>query len=284
MVLRFPYKINEPVKFQLYNDVLTRLSKFSTLKVIGKDQSGTYDMHSIELGNPIKPTFLIISCMHPPEQAAMQYTLKFMEMLRDNTFPDKAFRAKLLQQFHIVYVPITNPWGYAQLTDPMVKETPFRFNVNGVELNDDFYNFTQQESINIKVLVESEKPFMFLDTHMFSSGMSSANGKNLIIGNGQYATSRIQDRIARSWSLYSGEGVQQWDPFWTEPSGLAREFVRDQPNPHTPHTLSYITELIRPNHEVPNTPLSDIERMNNGIASLYFFFKTSMDYFHKRTQ
>lgn len=283
--MRFPYKFYEPVQWQDYATVLNRVNQFSTVKVIGRDESDTYDVHSVELGNPNKPTILIITCMHPPEWATMQYTLKFMEMLRDNTFPDKAFRAKLLNQFHIVHVPITQPWGYNQMpADPLTNTG--RRNVNDIDLNDDFHAVAPQaESINIQNLVQSIKPFSFLDAHMFQTTMmGDTNGNNLVIGNGQYATQMIMDKIAKSWTLYSNEGVAQWNPFWTEKTGLAREWVRDQPNPHTPHTLSYITEQVRPTELYPDVDFTFEQIMEYGIASLYFFFKTSMDYFFKRTQ
>jgi len=62
--------------------------------------------------------------------------------------------------------------------------------------------------------------------------------------------------------------------------------MRDYINPYTPHTLSYIVELMRPEERDGEliAPLSDEQIFKFGSASLYLFFKTSMKYFMETFQ
>lgn len=283
-MIKFPYQLEGEVRFESYPQVLKRINSFSNVRNIGKDESGQYDMKVIEMGNAIKPTLLVIASMHPPEWAGTQYSLSFFEMLRDRTFPDKQFRDKLLRKFHLVYIPIVNPYGYNRLPSPLSR-TKGRYNVNGIDLNRDFEHFTQAETKNVKSVMDEFRPFAFLDIHLFGVEMEGTNNKNLIIGNGQSSTNILRKTIADSWRVGSdNEAVTEWPGTSTLGKGLARTYMRDISNPYTNTTLSYITEMIRPTDTNPENPLSYKQMYQYGILSIYLFFKSSMDYFYRRRQ
>src|SRR5699024_11088164 len=94
------------------------------------------------------------------------------------------------------------------------------------------------------------------------------------------ATNDVRDLWGDSLEAYTGETVTRW-PGWDNLKPLSRRYMRDQDNPYTPHTLSYILEITRPQEENGelDAPLSDEEIYNIGVASLYLFFKTSIKYY-----
>lgn len=285
-LIRIPYKFEGSATFQTYNTVMARVNAFSNVVNIGKDSSNTYDMRMIRMGNSSKPPILFISGMHPPEWGTILYGLSFFEQLRDDTFPDKKFRDELLSRFYLLYVPLVNPWGYVEMEkyDVYAQFAVGRETFNDVDLNEDFYAFTQAESQNIKTVVDTYKPFSFLDAHMFQQEYSLADGKNLILGNGEAGNTALRKRLAQSWFLHTGHEVQEWTPDVMLPtSGLARRYVRDTINPHTSQTLSYITELVKKSTGFPEI-LTQEQIYSYGMAFLYLFYKTSMDFFYKRAQ
>lgn len=287
-LIRVPFTFNQgAVTFQDYNTVKNRINTFSNVSLIGngKDQSNTYDMNMITLGKTTTaPTILVQSCMHPPEWQGLQYALKFFEMIRDDTFPDKVFRNQLTS-FRVLYIPVVNPWGLANLDDPLAHTSIYRRNVKRVDLNDDFNDFTQQESKNVKAVMDTYKPFSFCDLHMCVYDYPDRGGKNLILGNGRDDTDALRIKLAQSWAMNSGQPVHEWDgSIMAEDSGLARKYASKISTPYATYPLAYITEMVRPSTEFPNTPLNNEQIMEYGLSSLYLFFKTSMDYYYKRAQ
>lgn len=268
------------VTFQTYDEITHRIKGFN-YKIIGKDQSGQYDMYMVYLGTPSNPTMLITSVMHGTEWQGAQYGLSFMEMLRDNTFHDKLWRNKLLDNFHIIYIPVVNPWGLENTTPYALVQG--RYNSTGTDLNRDFDNFTQAESRNVRDVILKYKPFAYLDLHLQGSSMAGNQGNNIIIGHGQNETTDIRDEIAESLEIYAGQPVTRWGGGPGLKPGLSRTFVRNQPNEYTPHTLSYINELTRPieRDNGMDAPLSDEQIYSFGMASIYAFFDTSIDYFNR---
>ena len=262
--------INGEVEYQSYNIVENRIKQFKRNYKIGTDESGDYDMYKIELGDETKPTIMLQSGLHGTEWQGVQYTLKFMEMLENDNYPDKDFREKLLNNFHIVYIPIANPWGYANTNE--TSRVGGRNNSNDVDLNRDFEDFTQQETNIIKDVILEYKPFAFLDVHLII-----ASGTSLIIGNGQIETEHIRNEFADLWSSFTGHNVTLWSSNTNNP-GLVRTYVAGVDNEYTQHSLSYITEIGR---EADNTPSVNTNEdiYNYGMASLYIFFNTSIKYF-----
>src|SRR5699024_8074182 len=123
--------------------------------------------------------------------------------------------------------------------------------------------------------MDSSKPFAFLDTHLIIARDSS-----LIVGNGQVETTHIRDTFASVWSDYTGELVTRWEPTKEDSvGGLSRTYVAYSNNPYTEHTLSYITEIGRDADNTPSVNTNE-DIYNYGMASLYIFFKTSINYYN----
>ncbi|MFD1064437.1 DUF2817 domain-containing protein [Oceanobacillus locisalsi] len=282
-MIRIPYDFSDSLSLPSYSQIVQRIMQFNSVRNIGMDESENYDMYMIEMGNSNKPSILVIASMHGTEWMGALYSMRFMEQLRDNTFRDKSFRAKLLQSFHIIYIPVVNPYGFDR-TSHAEGNNVGRTNVNGVDLNRDFDDFSQAESRNVKAIMDMFEPFAFLDIHLFGNGMDGSNGLNLIVGNGQYETEKIRNLFADSLELYASQPVVKWDGFDQLLRGLSRRYMRDKNNPHTPYTLSYITEIVRPMQQNNglDAPLSDNEIMKYGMAMIYLFYETSMAYFEQR--
>ncbi len=275
-MISIPYNFPGSATYQSYDEIVDRIKRFNDYRDIGKDQSGHYSMYSIHLGIESNPTILITASMHGTEWQGTQYSLSFFEMLRDNTFPDKPFRDKLMRNFHLILIPMVNPWGLDNTEPHAILQG--RYNSDGVDLNRDFDDFTQRESINTRNIMDKCKPFAYFDLHMIRGHKRDIH---LILGNGQGATNNVRDEWADSWEIYSGQKVERWAGYVNLARGLSRRYMRDQVNDYTPHTLSYITEMSRPVAETAgfNAPLTDEEIFNYGMASLYLFFRTSLDYF-----
>lgn len=282
MMINIPYDFQGTVEYQSYSEIEDRIKNFDRLYNIGKDESGTYNMYLIELGTKGKPVIFLGSSMHGTEWHTTQYGLSFLEQLRDDSFPDKQFRNFLLSNFCLVYIPVINPYGLDRLTDEYNQfDNTARYNVNGIELNGDFYEFTQQESRNVASQIEIYKPFAAIDMHMFQPEYNVGYGRDLILANGQSATDNIRTVFRDSWSSYVNREVTVWTNELSPTSGVLRAYVARHNNPHTPHTLSYITEIVRPAkiNDTLVTNLTKNQIYQFGIAALYIFLKTSIDYF-----
>lgn len=282
IVINIPYDFPGTVEYQDYKTVVERIEKFDRFYKIGKDQSGTYDMYLIELGNRSKPCLFITGSMHGTEWHGTQYSMKFMEDLRDNTFPDTNFRDFVLNNFCIAYIPMINPYGMDRVNDEYSQYNyEARYNVNAVELNGDFYYLTQQESKNVAEQINKYKPFAYLDMHMFQPDYNVGYGRRFIMANGQRETDDVRDVWRDSFEKYAGEEMTVWTNTLAPDNGLARGYAARQSNPYTPHTLAYITEFVRPAYIDGEfiEPLTKAEIFKYGTASLYLFFKTSIQYF-----
>lgn len=280
--IEIPFNFSGQLNYEGYKSLENRILKFQSVTNIGKDQSGNYSMYCIELGNRAKPTILIVASMHGSEYQGTLYSMKFMEALRDGTFPDDKLREKLLNEYHIAYIPAVNPWGYDRAYPYQLNSG--RFNSAGKDLNRDFKKFTQAETKNMKELIDQLKPFAFLDIHMMQSDYDANAGNNLVLGNGQPQTNETFDIFIESLTDYADQPVTKWSsPSKVNPTnpGLARTYVRNQSNPYTPYTLSYIYELTKPvKRKVGlDAPLSESQIMDYGMAGMYLFLKTSIKYY-----
>lgn len=273
-MIEIPYDFIGTVNYQEYPEIVGRIKRFDEFYVIGLDASEEYEMYAIRLGSRGKPPILITGGMHGTEWQGTQYSLDFMEQLRDNTFPDKNFRDFLLNSFQIIYIPVVNPWGIDNTTP--YAQVLGRRNFNNADLNRDFSDFTQTESKNVKDIMDSYKPFAYMDLHLIRSSEEA-----IIVGNGQGSTNSVRDLWADSWEEYLNKPVTRWPGYTNLNAGLSRRYMRDQENPYTPVTLSYITEIARPTQEDSGfvSPLTDEEIYKVGISSIYLFFKTSIQYY-----
>lgn len=296
-MINIPYDFNGTVKYEDYNSVINRIKKFNNYKIFGKDQSGLYDMYYIQMGNEEKPVIMFMASMHGTEWQGTQYSLSFMEQLRDNTFPDDDFRDYLLNNFNIIYVPVLNPYGYDRVLKGEYGEYTSgnyeaRYNANGIELNSDFFTFNEQESRNMKKIIDEYKPFAFLDIHMYQPDYNAAYGRNAIMASGQQSIEGYQDATLpyrnlwkTSMENYLGEEITSWTNILSPTSGLARAYVARSKNPYTEFTLSYICEVVRPAYRNRDgqmkliRPLTDEEIFKYGFTHIYLFLKTSTMYY-----
>lgn len=286
---RIPDTFTGKVTYQNYPFVVSRIKQFSSNEIIGKDESGSYNMYAIKLGTVGKPVIMITASIHGSEWQGAQYTLAMLEMLRDNTFPDVEFRNYLLKNYYIVCIPVLNPYGYNNVTNIYDQfNNDARRNSNDVDLNRNFNvgNKSEQETKNMIKVVKKYKPFAYLDVHLYQGDYIEPNATPLILGHGQEETDYVRDIFADSWKDYTGRDVRKWKPVNDSSSGLSRAYVARQSNPYTPFTLSYIAEMPRP-ADIDGervAPLTDEEIYNYGIASIYFFFKTSVDYLENQSR
>lgn len=292
-LIEYTSTITGSMTYQNWATITTRIQAFNTPQTsyesIGKDASGLYDIYAIYFGTKGKPVIMLNGSMHGTEWYGTQYILALMEMFKDNTFPDTAFRDYLYNNFYIVCIPSINPYGLDHTTDIYLQfNNEARYNANFAELNEDMHvgGFTQQESKVFKQMVEKYTPFAYVDCHMFQGNYDVAYGNNLIIGHGHDEVEHLRDAIADSWEQYTGMTVTRWNKVNSDESGLARAFVARTPNPWTPYTLAYITELCRPSDVdgVRIAPLTDDQILQFGVASLYFFLKSSTQYFYETSK
>src|SRR5690625_4266647 len=90
--------------------------------------------------------------------------------------------------------------------------------------------------------MDRHTPFAYFDLHLIRGHQRDTH---LIIGNGQSETNYIRDMWTESLSEYANQDVERWDGSPGINRGLSRRYMREQANPHTPDTLSYIDEISR---------------------------------------
>ncbi|WP_353048204.1 M14 family zinc carboxypeptidase [Oceanobacillus sp. ISL-74] len=259
------------------------MKEFDSYSIIGRDASENYNLYKITLGNSDKPCIFLTASMHGNEWHSTQYALAFFENLRDNTYPDKELRNILLDNFYLVLIPVVNPYGlvisrgneYARYNNPA------RHNANDVNINRDFHTASQPETQAVIKQLLLDKPFAYLDLHLFQPVYAQSLGNNLIIGNGQAETNEVRNDFINRLE----ESVKQVITPWNEPSinGLSRYFVANQSNDYTPYTLSYISEIVRPAYINDDLiePLNKSQIFDCGIATIHYFLITSIEYFNK---
>lgn len=280
------YDFQGSLNLTSYNNIVQRIMGFDEYENIGKDQSGQYDMYVIHMGDRTKPTIFVDASMHGTEWQGTFYTLDFFEQIKNDTFPDKILRDRLLSDFHIVYLPVMNPWGFDRTTalEPRTRNRGRR-NSNNIDLNSDFNNFSQRESRNVKTIIDREQPFAYMNNHLMTPETPRNQNNVLIIGNGQGATNYVKEDWINSLAYYTGHSVTNWAGSTNLSRGLSRRYVRDLNNPYTSNTLSYITEITRPQQFENGSisrPISDEQIYNYGFANVYLFMITSLKYFDEQ--
>lgn len=262
-----PYDFKTPLNYVSYAEMLTRIRNFD-YSIIGKDASGNYNMYNVELGDRSNPTIYIVASLHGAEWHGSIFALRLMEELRDRTFADRQFAEHLLSSFHLVLVPIGNPWGYARKA---------RRNFNNVDLNRDFYNHSQPETQAIVQNSKELEPFACLDLHLMQP---SFNTHDLIYGVGSNSHWLILQKMANDLELYMGDPCRRWRPSSSSNSGLLRSFWARLNNPHTNDTISFISEITR--EKDGDYHYTNSEIMKAGMAQIYIFLKRVTRYFEQR--
>src|SRR5699024_1325726 len=267
-------EITGEVVYKNYNDTVKQIKEFNNYSVLGKDDSGMYDLYLIQIGDTIKTSLLVTCSLHGTEWQGTQYTMEFMKMIESDTYPNQELRDKLVNDFHILFIPMVNPWGVDNTTaEEPISRNIGRRNSNGIDLNRDFDAFVTSEARLTKYVMDKYPIFAYLDCHMIIS-----DNPSIILGHGQLATTNIRDEWLEELEEYIGYETTAWSSGVGK--GLARRYMRDKDKPYTDYTLSYITELSRP--EIKDgelkAPLTDEEIFKIGMANLYLFFSTSLDY------
>lgn len=159
-------------------DLDTQMARFSALastypdyvteSLLGKDASNNYDIYKyeLELNPPIsdgytsviskdKPVFIITSGLHGIEHDAVDEVYHFMKDLCEN-YMDSDYFDYLRNNVKFVIVPISNPYGYVNLTYN---------NANNVNLNKNFeHGFSQVTGATNVTLNTGENPYSEAET------------------------------------------------------------------------------------------------------------------------
>ena len=269
--------------YERYDTVVERIMQFDRVENIGKDESGQYDMYSIEMGTPGKPPLLITAGVNGQETEVTQYSMYFFEYMRDGKLPDDDFFNYLLENFLIVYIPVLNPWGMDNIPDPYIRIGSDHYrNINQVDINRDFTNFSQQETRNVKAVMDKYDYFAHLDLHMMYPGYNLVNHENFVVANENPETQYLQHEFADAWENHTGTDVARWG-LRPNRDRMVRGYSIRKPNPYTPHTLPMMTEIMRPvwwNGEFVER-LTNEEIFYSGFASLYEFFRMATNYFER---
>ena len=274
---------NGEVHYQSYNEIMERVRNFDVNYPIGKDASGNYDLYIIELGKPENPTIFITSSIHGNEWHVTQMTLSTLEMLRDDTYPDADFRNNIMENFHIVNIPMVNPWGVDNVQDVLQVSDRGRRNYNNVDLNRDFLNRSQPETRIVMEQLDKFKPFAHIDNHMYQSHYGLANGKDMIVYIENNNLHYIRDNIRNDLVNYTGHPIETWDTVANN-ERMAVNYLTWKPNPHTPDTLTILTEIERPTrrpegHVVRTFTPEDL--YNYGNYYTYSYLKYAMQYYNE---
>ena len=159
----------------MYEPVRAKYPQYITRNIIGKDQSGRYNMYSyIYTPENYKITMLLCSGIHGDEEPSYFALAKIMELIANATPEDEQLYF-LRQNVRFVVVPLINPWSVSQFKN-------VRENSSGINLNRDFFDMSQQESINLIAEFEkyADEASMLIDFHCAGS-----KGKNNMFYNFQ---------------------------------------------------------------------------------------------------
>lgn len=148
---------------KLYEPVRNRHPEYITREIIGKDQSGTYDMYAyVYTPENYEITMFLNGGTHGDEQTAYFALAKVMELIADAQ-PEDTLLYTMRHKVRFVVVPILNVWS--------ASKTHVRTNSTGQDLNRDFENLTQQESKNLIALFEkyAQETSILMDFHIAAS-------------------------------------------------------------------------------------------------------------------
>lgn len=144
----------------LYEPVRQRYPSYITREVIGKDQSGKYDIYGyVYTPKDYEITMFLNGGTHADEQTAFFALAKVMQLIADAQ-PEDNLLYTLRHKVRFVVIPVLNVWG--------VTESHGRPNSTGQDLNRDFADLTQQESKSLISFFEkyAEDTKIMMDFHI----------------------------------------------------------------------------------------------------------------------
>ena len=130
--------------------ILNLLNTNKELKLIGKSVQGK-PIYRYKIGNG-KTKILLWSQMHGNESTTTKALFDFLKLLKN----DSDLSISLLKSFTFCCIPMLNPDGSKLYT---------RENANNVDLNRDFYNFSQPESRLLQDVFNDFKPHYCYNLH-----------------------------------------------------------------------------------------------------------------------
>lgn len=266
MLWRIPFKMDGAgLVHKSYKDLESDIINFNgTHKIIGRDESDSYNLYTFKLGNPSKPKIYLMASMHGSEWHGAIITMNFLTQLRDRTYPDKKLNYKLLNEYCIVCLPVLNPWGYDRQT---------RYNINDSEFNRDYNIWTQSEVRAMRDSFISERPFAFLDLHLMQPNYTEYD---IVVSHGNPKTAFLAEYIKRSFTIKTGEPVTRWlnsnDP---TTSTNSRFWAVGNQSPNTSCVVSSTFEITRYEKYTPN------QIMEYGLYLLHLFCKSAINYHEK---
>lgn len=148
---------------KLYEPVRQRHPDYITREIIGKDQSGKYDMYAyIYAPENYETTIFLNGGTHGDEQTAYFALAKVMELIADAK-PEDTLLYTMRHKVRFVVIPILNVWS--------ASETHVRTNSVNQDLNRDFADLTQQESKNLIAFFEkyAKDARILMDFHIAAS-------------------------------------------------------------------------------------------------------------------
>ncbi|MBQ8339844.1 MAG: DUF2817 domain-containing protein [Clostridia bacterium] len=133
----------------LYEPLRQKHPTYITRSRIGKDQTGTYDMWQYTFApEGFEQTLFITACLHGPEIDGYFGLTRFLQLLaeEDGTHPGLHY---VRTRVRLVVIPVVNVYAAATGHE--------RRNSAGVDLNRDFAEHTQAETVNVLWLLHQYK-------------------------------------------------------------------------------------------------------------------------------
>jgi len=146
---------------------------YITRELIGKDQSGKYDMYGyIYAPENYKSTLFITSGVHGDEETGYHGLAAFLSLVCEATEDGDPLLWFVRNNVRLIVIPIVNVWAASQ--DPTVNRNNLRYNSTKTDLNRNFDSLSQAESKNVIKFFEkyAHEIDMMIDCH-------TASGKDI---------------------------------------------------------------------------------------------------------
>ena len=142
---------SDQVITNLYEPYREKYPEYIKSTYLGLDQSGKYPMYGyIYTPENYETTLFITGGMHGNEESAYFALAKLMQLISDAT-PEDTLLYTMREKVRFVVVPVINVWAVSQNHDgtASVSRSRIRCNSRNVDLNRDFDDLTQHETVNV---------------------------------------------------------------------------------------------------------------------------------------
>lgn len=282
---------NGEIEFKSYNDIVTLIKSFNNYKILGKDESNLYNIYGVTIGDPKKPTIFIITGVHGNEWQPIEPTIKTLLDIENNEYFDSDMNEFILSNFSIAYIPVVNPYGLMQNNNHddgvyAYSNHAARANFHRVDLNRGFNTMNQREHMLIRDFFKEFTVFSSADLHMFTPFWDIADGKDIVIRNIHEENNEYRD----AWANKIEETTNFSVKIWTEQSELMGSDIHSYfggvYNPYTNLTMAFLLEHVRPVYRDGEfvEKLDKYELWDAISTNLYYFLKTSIEYFEDKKE